>query len=115
MGGSLRVTENQNLVIDDAVLDQHLLDRGCLMQEALVLLVAAEALALRWLLQGDHVGAARVEVLSEPADRATLARRIATLEDDHQTAPSRVPGSWTARRSDPTSLVADRVVRTALY
>jgi hypothetical protein len=33
--------------------------------------------------QRDNPGAARVEVLGEPLDRAALARRVASLEDDH--------------------------------
>jgi hypothetical protein len=35
------------------------------------------------LLQRDHSGAARVEVLHEPLDGAALAGRIAALEHDH--------------------------------
>jgi len=44
--------------------------------------VPLSAFALGWLLQRDDAGAARVEVLHEPLDRAALARRVATLEHD---------------------------------
>ena len=41
----------------------------------------------RRLRQGHDRGAARVQVLGEPLDRAALARRVAALEDDHDPLP----------------------------
>ena len=45
--------------------------------------VPLAALALGRLLQRDHPGAARVEVLGEALDGAALAGRVAALEEDH--------------------------------
>jgi len=43
-------------------------------------------LTLGRLVQGDHVRAARVQVLGEPLDRSALARRVAALEQDDEPA-----------------------------
>jgi hypothetical protein len=49
--------------------------------------VPLRAFPLSRLLQGDDAGAARVQVLHEPLDRAALACGVAALEHDH------VPGA----------------------
>lgn len=49
--------------------------------------VPLSALAFGRLLQGDHPGTTRVEVLGEPLDGATLARGVTALEDDDEPTP----------------------------
>ena len=44
--------------------------------------------------QRDDARTARVEVLDEPLDRAALAGRVATLEDDHVLAPESWAQYW---------------------